>query len=465
MADSLGIVILAAGKGTRLKVDIPKSLCPMLGKPLVDHVLSNLDSFQKEFDIRAKISVVVGHKKEMVKESICTSWPEITFVTQEEQKGTAHALQCYFDQNKDAWNSKYTLVVCADTPLIGKEEFSKLFKALIDDDATQASAAVFETANPTGYGRIVLEGKGFDIVEEKDADEVQKKITLVNSGLYFFRTSHIKEHLGSIENQNKSGEFYLTDLFKRSFNVKAVSYEDSYKFLGINNLVQLEQACEIKQKEIIRNHQLAGIRFLNSSSCYIEESVQLAAGTVIYPGVVLEGQTKIGPECVLESGVVVKDSEIAGGSSIFANSYLEGCKVNEKARIGPMARIRPGSKIGESCKIGNFVETKNAQLDKKVSVSHLSYVGDAKIGEGTNLGCGFITCNYDGAKKHLTTIGKNSFIGSDSQMIAPINLGDGVYVASGSTINKDIPSGGFAIARQRQVTKEGMAKKFLKKKD
>ena len=465
MADSLGIVILAAGKGTRLKVDIPKSLCPMLGKPLIDHVLSNLDSFQNEYELQAKISVVVGHKKEEVKKSISSNWPKITFVTQEEQKGTAHALQCYFEQNKDAWDAKYTLVVCADTPLIESEEFGKLFKALQSDDEAQASAAVFTTSDPTGYGRIVLSDKGFDIVEEKDADKDQRKINLVNSGLYFFRTSHIKEHLGSIENENKSGEFYLTDLFKKEFNVKAVTYEDSYKFLGINNLVQLEEASLIKQKNIILNHQLGGVRFINSSSCYIEENVEIGAGSVIYPGVTLEGKTRIGQNCTLESGVVVKNSEIQDDCSIFANSYLEGSLIKEEVKIGPMARIRPGSEIGAGSKIGNFVETKNAKLDKKVSVSHLSYVGDAKIGENTNLGCGFITCNYDGAQKHLTTIGKNSFIGSDSQMIAPITLGDEVYVASGSTINKDIPSGGFGIARGRQVTKEGMAKRFLKKKD
>ena len=464
MADSVGIVILAAGKGTRLKMDVAKALCPLRGKVLVDHVLENLEKFASAIEIEADMTMVVGHKKEEVQSCVEKNWPEVSFAWQREQKGTAHALQCYFEQQAKAKDKTFTLVVCADTPLISEKEYMALQAGLEEDRAIDAVAAVFETSNPAGYGRIVAGDEGFEIVEEKDATEEQRKIKTVNSGLYLFKTSHILNHLKEVSNSNKSGEFYLPDLFKKRFRVKPVFFEDPSCFLGINNLAQLEQAEGVLNRKKVLNLQLNGARFINSSSCYIEDPVKVGQGTVVYPNVVMEGNVEIGENCVIEAGVVVKNSKIGDGSIILANSYLEEAVVEAQVKIGPMARIRPGSRLEKGCKIGNFVETKNAKLGKKVSVSHLSYVGDAEIGENTNLGCGFITCNYDGAQKHKTIIGKDCFIGSDSQMIAPIAIGDEVFVASGSTINQDIPSGGFGIARQRQTTKEGMAKKFLKKK-
>lgn len=464
MADSIGIVILAAGKGTRLRTDIPKALCPIQGKTLVDCVLSNLRAFQDEAGLNAETTLVVGHRKDDVQGAVSKNWPDVSFAWQKEQKGTAHALQTYFEQTTGAWDKKYTLVVCADTPLISPAEFAYLYRCLQADSGLEAAAAVFETNDPTGYGRIVPGSQGFDIIEEKDATEEQKQVKIVNSGLYLFKTSHIQNHIGAIDDSNKSGEFYLTDLFKKDFSVKAVPFSDPKKFLGINNLVQLEEAASSLQAAKIKSLQMKGVRFINSSSCYIEEDVDAQAGTVIYPNVVLEGNVRIGQNCVIEAGVVVKNSSIADGAKVFANSYIEDAILEQNVKVGPMARIRPGSEIGEDSKIGNFVETKNSKLSKKVSVSHLSYVGDAEIGDNTNIGCGFITCNYDGAQKHKTIIGKDCFIGSDSQMIAPVNIGDEVFVASGSTINQDVPSGGFAIARQRQTTKEGLAKRFIKKK-
>ncbi len=464
MADSLGIVILAAGKGTRLRTDVPKAICPLQGTTLVDRVLRNLQEFASKANLNFSASLVTGHKRESVEAKVSENWPEVKFAYQAEQKGTAHALQTYFEQIEGAWDKDFTLVVCADTPLIGANEYDRLYNEAIKG-GHDGVAAVFDALFPKGYGRIVSSGKGFFIVEEKDASDEQRQIKTVNSGLYLIKTSHIKKHLSSIDDSNKSGEFYLTDLFKGDFNVKAVAFDDGSKFLGINNLVQLEEAASSIQKEKIRSLQMSGVRFLNSSSCYIEEAVEIGPGAVIYPNVVIEGLSKIGQNTIIEAGCVIKDAKINEEVSVFANSYIEKAEIMSKAKIGPMARVRPGSEIGENVKIGNFVETKNAKLHSKVSVSHLSYVGDAEIGENTNIGCGFITCNYDGAQKHKTVIGKNSFIGSDSQMIAPVTLGDGVFVASGSTINQDVPSGGFAIARQRQTTKEGLAKRFIKKKD
>lgn len=464
MADSFGIVVLAAGKGTRLKMEIPKALCPIQGKTLADKVLENLKMFERESGFQAQTALVVGHKKDEVQSALSLNWKDVSFAWQKEQKGTAHALRTYFDQVPGAWEKDYTLVVCADTPLITSEEYARLYEVFKENPSLDAAAAVFETQKPFGYGRIIRGEKGFDIVEEKDANEEQKAVQTVNSGLYLFKTSHIKKHLDSVGSSNKSGEFYLTDLFKKNYRVKAVAFEKSRRFLGINNLLQLEQASAILQQEKIKNLQLSGVRFVNSSSCYIEEDVTIAPGSVVYPNVVIEGKTVIEENCLVEAGTVIKDSVLRRGARIFANSYLENAEIGSEAKVGPMARIRPGSLIGEECKIGNFVETKNAKLDRKVSVSHLSYVGDAEVGEGSNLGCGFITCNYDGANKHKTIIGRGCFIGSDTQLIAPITIGDEVYVASGSTINKDLPSGAFGIARQRQSTKEGMAKRFIKKK-
>jgi bifunctional UDP-N-acetylglucosamine pyrophosphorylase/glucosamine-1-phosphate N-acetyltransferase len=286
----------------------------------------------------------------------------------------------------------------------------------------------------------------------------------VNSGLYILKTEYIKSYLYNIDSENKSNELYLTDLFKKGADVRTVVFENEIEFLGVNNLVQLSQAEQELKKIKIENLQLSGVRFLDPSSAYIEESVMIGAGSVVYPNVSLFGRTTIGKNTTLENGVIIKDSSISSNNLLKAYTYIEGAKIHENCAVGPMARIREGSEFDANCKIGNFVETKKASLDKGVKVSHLSYVGDAEIGENTNIGCGFITCNYDGANKHLTKIGKNSFIGSDCQMIAPVTIGDEAYVGSGSTINKDIPDGSFGIARQRQVNRDGLAKKFIKKK-
>lgn len=466
MSDSIGIVVLAAGKGTRLKLNIAKALCPIQGLTLLDYVLKETKQFAEQMKLNSSTSLVIGHLKESLKDHINSHYEnqKINFAIQKEQLGTADALKSYFDSVEGAWENKYTLVVCADTPLITSEELSVLLREMKNDDNLVGVAATFDAIDPTGYGRIIRGENGFNIVEQKDASESELEIREVNSGLYILRTSHIKEHLFAIDSKNKSNEYYLTDLFKTKFNVMACKFNNEMPFLGVNNLYQLEVCSKYLQRKKILELQMSGVRFINSDNCYIEESVEIQAGTVIYPSVCILGNTTILENTVIESGVVIKNSTIKENVSILASSYLEDVVVENHCSIGPMARLRAGTIIGESCKIGNFVETKKVELSKGVKVSHLSYVGDAQIGENTNIGCGFITCNYDGANKHKTIIGKDSFIGSDCQMIAPVTLGDNVYVGSGSTINQDVPSGAFAIARQRQVTKPDMAKKFIKTK-
>jgi bifunctional UDP-N-acetylglucosamine pyrophosphorylase/glucosamine-1-phosphate N-acetyltransferase len=465
MTYKINTVLLAAGKGTRLKIETPKPLCPALGKTLVDYVIDGLQEFSKSDQVELSYNFVVGHEKEKVQSYIEKNHSQLnlSFSWQKEQLGTGHALQTFFNENEQAWNNDYTLVVCADTPLIEAQTYQDMFSMLKETEC-EAVCASFETNNPTGYGRISHGEYGFNIIEEKDASLEEKKITEVNSGLYIFKTAFIKQYLYNLNTENKSNEFYLTDLFKKQTNVRTLVFNNEQQFLGVNNLIQLAQAEEQLKLRKINSLLLNGVRFLDPKSCYIEDSVSVESESVIYPGVTLLGQTKIGSGVTLENGVIIKNSEIGNSTLVKAYSYIEGAKIQNDCALGPVARLREGTEIDAGCKIGNFVETKKAKLSKGVKVSHLSYVGDAEVGDNTNIGCGFITCNYDGANKHLTKIGKDSFIGSDCQMVAPVTLGDEVYIGSGSTINKDVPSGAFAIARERQVTKEGLAKKFIKKK-
>jgi len=465
MSDSINTVILAAGKGTRLGINTPKPLCIALGRTLVDYVISGISDFSSKCGKKVSYNLVVGHEKETVEAHIKSKFSHLdpSFATQEQQLGTGHAVKVFFEAYPKSWKSAYTLVVCADTPLITEDIYSQLLSE-IEDSGVDAVCASFFTQNPTGYGRIEQKNSGFNIIEEKDANESQKAIKEVNSGLYLFKTEHIKTFINKIDDNNKSGEFYLTDLFKEGFNVKTLQFCDEKSFLGVNNLIQLEESETILLRRKLETLMLKGVRMNRADSIYIETNVEITAGTLIEPNVSIRGNTKIGANSVIETGVVIKDSTIGDNTTIKAYSYLEGAIIKNHCAVGPMARLREGTEISDNCKIGNFVETKKSLLHPGAKVSHLSYVGDAEIGENTNIGCGFITCNYDGAEKHKTTIGKNTFIGSDCQMIAPITVGDEAFVGSGSTITKDVPSKAFAIARQRQVTKEDMAARFIKKK-
>lgn len=461
--DSFGIVILAAGQGTRLKMDVPKPLAPVVGRKLVDFPLMAAQKFLNTKKAHGKICLVLGHGKELVEEHLKANWPQCPWEVahQKQQNGTADALRAYFNDIKEAKDRAYTVVLCADTPLITENEISTLV-SILESEKLDGVAATFIEETPRGYGRIVRQGDGFRIVEEKEADDSQKQITEVNSGLYVLRTDFILKYLFDLESNNASREFYLTDLFQIERKVKAITFTDKIPFGGVNDIKQLQKSSELLRNKITARAQENGVRFIAPEQTFIDDTVVIGSGAVIYPGCVLEGETVIGEGAVLESGVIAKNSKIGKDCKILAYSYLEGAEVGQSASIGPFARLREGSVIGAKSKIGNFVETKKAILAEEVKVSHLSYVGDAEIGARTNIGCGFITCNYDGASKHKTVIGKDSFIGSDSQMIAPVTLGDGCYVASGSTINQSMEAGDFAIARAKQVTKSGMAKRFIK---
>lgn len=466
MGDTIGIVILAAGKGTRMKIDTPKALAKTAGRSLLDYVIDASLNFATNSSLDAEIGLVVGHKKELIEEWLekHPSRNKLKTAWQKEQKGTADALKACFNDLPHFWNFEYTLVACADTPMIQASEFQELFSVLKSHSDLVGVAATFEAHDPKGYGRIVHGDKGFHIVEEKDASDKERNITEVNSGFYILKTKHVKEILGSIGNNNKSGEFYLTDLFQDQFSVKPVKFPSEVPFLGINTMEQLAHVTKLLRERKVRQLMIDGVEFLNPETVHIDHDVTIGVGSVIYPNVTLLGKTTIGEKVVLESGAFIKNSIVHSKAQILAHSYLEEAIVHGEATIGPMARLRPGTDVGAHSKIGNFVEVKKAKLAPGVKVSHLSYVGDAEIGENTNIGCGFITCNYDGVNKHKTKIGSNTFIGSDCQMIAPIEIGNDAFVAAGSTITKSIPDGGFGIARTQQVTKEGAARRFLKTK-
>jgi len=467
MSLTIGAVVLAAGEGKRLKLDAPKPLAPCMDKKLIDFPIKELKFFFSQNKVNGKITAVIGHQRELVKSYIEKNYPDIGFAIQSEQRGTADALRAYFnsfDSNGIAEHFKYTLVICADTPVVSSRELTEMLTLLINENL-DGVAATFIEKNPKGYGRIVRGKTGFHIIEEKDATDEIRKITEVNSGLYILKTSYVLEHLKGVASNNKSGEFYLTDVFKDGLNVKAQCFPDGDVFLGVNTLKQLEDAewaLRDRKKNELRDN---GVRFIDSSHCYIDSEVEIGQGTVIYPNTFLTGKTIIGKNVVIEMGAQITNSIVDDNAKVLAYSVLEGAHLRTKASAGPFARLRPGADIGPEAKIGNFVEIKKAVLDRGAKVSHLSYVGDAFIGEETNIGCGFITCNFDGVNKHITKIGKNCFIGSDSQTVAPVEIGDNCFVASSSTITKNMPNGSFAISRGQQTTKIDMAKKFLKKKE
>lgn len=460
---SIGAVILAAGEGKRLKLDAPKPLAPCLDKKLIDFPIKELKNFLNINKINGRLTAVVGHKRELVQTYIEKNYSDIHFALQEKQLGTADALRSYFNSSEETKNCEYTLVICADTPVVSAVELTEMYQVLMKNNL-DAIAASFIEERPTGYGRIISAEKGFHIVEEKDATDEERKITEVNSGLYILKTSYVLEHLSKVDSNNKSGEFYLTDVFKDGLNVLAHKFKNKKTFLGVNTLLQLEEVESALRERIINQHRDNGIRFIDSKHVYIDSEVEIGSGTTIYPGAYLTGKTKIGRNVVIENGAIIKDSLVEDNASILAYSSVENSHIKMHASAGPYARLRPGTVLGEKSKIGNFVELKKAVLEKGVKVSHLSYVGDAFIGEETNIGCGFITCNYDGANKHVTKIGRNCFIGSDSQTVAPVEIGDDCFVASSSTITKNMPNGSFAISRNPQTTKEGMAHRFIKKK-
>ncbi|MBT5093339.1 MAG: bifunctional UDP-N-acetylglucosamine diphosphorylase/glucosamine-1-phosphate N-acetyltransferase GlmU, partial [Halobacteriovoraceae bacterium] len=398
MSDQVGSVILAAGEGTRLKMSCPKPLAPASGRTLIDFPVLACKAFCSNCKIEEQINVIIGHEKEKVAGHLEKFHKNIKSIVQDEQLGTGHALKCYFEQNDQAKKMDYTVVLCGDTPLISATEIEKMYRYL-KDNKLDGVAASFTVAGEHQYGRIVRsqENQAFKIVEHKDADQETRKIAEVNSAFYVFKTAFVIEHLYNIKSDNAAGEFYLTDLFKEEYRVEALLFDDPKLFHGVNDLYQLQKAETFLMSQKIKELAESGVRFTDPSHTYVDDEVSIGAGTTVYPNVFLQGKTTIGKDCTIEPGAILINSTIEDGATVRAYSHLEEAILRTEAVVGPFARLRTGSDVGARSKIGNFVELKKAVLKEEVKASHLAYIGDAEIGARSNISCGVITCNYDGA--------------------------------------------------------------------
>ncbi|MFR8414232.1 MAG: bifunctional UDP-N-acetylglucosamine diphosphorylase/glucosamine-1-phosphate N-acetyltransferase GlmU [Hominilimicola sp.] len=442
-------VILAAGMGTRMKSKMPKVLYKVCGKPLSKWVIDASKAAGAD-----KVCAVVGHKAETVKEvlgDVCE------FALQAEQKGTGHAVMQAIDVIK---NSKGEVVILnGDTPLITAETINKAIE-YHKNNGNQATVITAILDDATGYGRIVRDNDGsvLKIVEQKDASEEEKKINEVNSGMYVFDAQSLVYALDKITPNNAQGEYYLTDtleiLLSAGKKIGGYAISDNDEIRGINDRVQLNEAEKIMQKRINEYHMRNGVTMRNPESVYIEDGVEIGNDTEICQNVTIKSGTKIGSDCVIGSGSMLDRAVIHDGVDVLSSVILES-EVDEGTHVGPFAYIRPNCHVGKEVKVGDFVELKNSNIDDGTKISHLTYIGDSDVGKRVNFGCGTVTCNYDGKKKYRTTIGDDCFVGCNTNFVSPINVGDGVYIAAGSTITEDIPENSLSIARARQVNKEG----------
>jgi bifunctional UDP-N-acetylglucosamine pyrophosphorylase/glucosamine-1-phosphate N-acetyltransferase len=452
------VVVLAAGKGTRMKSALAKVLHRAGDRPLIDHVLGTAASISPE-----SVVVVVGHGADQVKDALGKRLG-LSFALQEPQLGTGHALLQAEPLLRDA--SGTVVLLSGDVPLLRADTLAALVRR---HEKRQAAATVLTAvvASPDGYGRIVREGGQIAaIVEHKDASPAEREIREINSGIYAFDIAPLFEALHEIGSSNAQGEYYLPDLVRiyrrRGLTVETVRLEDAREILGVNSRRELADVSAILRSHKNDELMASGVTIVDPAATFIGVDVVIGPDTIIHPGVYLEGQTRIGSGCEIQSGVRIVNSTIDDGVAINNFCLILDSHVSRGAKIGPFAHIRPQSDVGEDAHIGNFVELKKTTVGRGSKANHLAYLGDATIGERVNIGAGTITCNYDGTLKHPTVIEDGAFIGSDTQLIAPVRVGKGAYVAAGSSITEDVPPESLAIARGKQVNKEGWVRKKKK---
>ncbi|HAR45286.1 MAG: UDP-N-acetylglucosamine diphosphorylase/glucosamine-1-phosphate N-acetyltransferase [Nitrospirae bacterium GWC2_57_13] len=453
------VVILAAGLGTRMKSGLAKALHPLAGKPLVRHVLDTVASLDPE-----KIVVVVGHQAEAV--SAAAAGPGIQTAIQSEQLGTGHAVLQARTAIEAA--SGPVLILCADTPLIMPDTL----RSLLSIHEKKRAAITLLTASvqdPFGYGRIVRTGAMvMRVVEEKDATAAQKKIREVNAGVYCVDGKFLLSALASVGNKNAQGEYYLPDAVaaarKLRHTTAALIAPDPLEVLGVNTRYDLSLAEGVLRQRTNRRWMLAGVTMPEPDRVFIGTDVVLGTDTTLYPGVRIEGATSVGQGCDIYPGTRITDSVIGSTVTIKDHCVIEQSTVADGASVGPFAHLRPGSDIGIRARIGNFVEIKKSIIGEGSKVNHLSYIGDATVGKGVNIGAGVITCNYDGFEKHRTEIGDDVFVGSDAQLVAPVRIGAGALIAAGATITRDVPPDALGVSRAPQEIREGFAARRRKMK-
>ena len=445
----LNVAILAAGKGTRMASSLPKVLHKLSGKTLLQRVIDSCNELKPN-----KIFIIVGHKSKEVEDSVVKN-KNIHFIAQNPQKGTGHALQVLCQKVKK--HEGKLLVLNGDVPLIKSETLKKLIN-FHDSKNADVSLITTKKKNPHGYGRVFTKDYLIKrIIEEKDCDNDERLITLINAGIYCFSWISLSKIINNLKSNNKQKEIYLTDtitLLKKSYSFEI---EDNRELQGINNRIQLSKCEETIQTLIKEKHMIGGATFVNPASCTISEESIIGSDVLIEANTHIRGKSQISNNCKIGPNTFIKDTIVNENCEII-NSTIFNSKIMDHVNIGPYSHIRPNCEISSFSKIGNFVEIKNSQLDEKVKVNHLSYIGDSKVGKYTNIGAGTITANFDGKKKHPTKIGKNSSIGANTVLIAPINIGDSVTTGAGSVITKDSQNNSLAIARSKQVNIENWGK-------
>ena len=445
------VIILAAGRGTRMRSARPKVLHPLAGLPLIEHVARAADPLRPE-----RVGIVIGHQAERVRGAFAHR-PSVAFARQDEQRGTGHAL---LQAEPLLAGLAGTLVVLSgDVPLIRPGTLERLVRT---HERARAALTVLTAAvaRPYGYGRIArADGRLARIVEERDASASQRRLKEINGGIYALDLPPLFDAVREIPPAGASNEIYLPDLVRiyrqRGRPVETVEVADPDEVRGINSQTELAEVKRIVRQT--RNEELmaAGVTIEDPATTYVDMDVTVGPDTVIHPGVFLQGRTRVGARCELHAGVRIVDSTVGDDVTVRNHCVIEGATLAGGAEVGPFAHLRPGAAIGETAKVGNFVEIKKSSLGRGSKANHLSYLGDAAIGEGVNVGAGTITCNYDGKRKHPTTVGDRVFIGSGTQLVAPVTLGDDAYVGAGSCVTDDIPAGALAVARSRQVVKDG----------
>lgn len=454
---ALAGIILAAGKGTRMKSELPKALHRCCGVPMVELVARALSGAGISNQV-----LVIGHGAEQMREQLAHLGH--TFAYQGEQLGTGHAT--LMAREFLASYAGPVIVTPGDTPLLTSEAILTLLEAHLFSEA-KVTVATFRPADPTGYGRVVRNAAGspIRIVEHKDASPGELEINEVNSSVYCFDSEVLFKILPSLRNTNAQGEYYLTDVLKIASEqgLKTAAQElPEELFLGVNDRWQLAQAGAVLQRRILRSHAESGVTIIDPETTRIGADVKIGHDTVVEPMTVIEGHTTIGMRCQIGPHTRIISSQI-GDEARVVMSHVNETRMASGAKCGPYANLRPGTEVLEEARVGSFVEVKKSKIGKKSAVAHLAYVGDTELGDRSNIGGGTITCNYDGFQKHRTEIGDGAFIGSNATLVAPVKIGDGAYVAAGSTITEDVEEDALALGRARQVEKESWAQRWREK--
>ena len=447
MTKPLSVVILAAGKGTRMYSDLPKVLHPIAGKPMVKHVIDTVKHLNAH-----QINLIYGHGADLLKERLADE--PVNWVFQAEQLGTGHAMQQAAPFFADDEN---IMMLYGDTPLIQQSTLERL---IAQKPENGIALLTVKLENPTGYGRIIREnGSVVAIVEQKDASAEQLKIQEINTGVMVASGASFKKWLGNLNNNNAQGEYYITDVIAMAnedgFQVQAVQADEFMEVEGVNNRLQLAALERFYQKKQAEKLLLAGVTLIDPSRFDVRGTVEHGKDVSIDVNVILEGNVKLGNNVKIGAGCVLKNVTVGDNVEIKPYSVLEDAVIGEKSAIGPFSRLRPGTQLAEGAHVGNFVEIKNAQVGKGSKVNHLTYVGDAEVGSNVNIGAGVITCNYDGANKFKTIIGDDVFVGSDSQLVAPVEIANGATIGAGSTITKNVAEGELVITRVAQKHIQG----------